>query len=160
MEYITRILYCFAQNYTAKKMNRANQAYRYTLYMMGGLGVIVTLAFMLVGEEIFSIFIPEKAAYEAGGKYLFIMGFSQIFMMTELTMQGMFNGVGKTSPPAIVSIVFNTLRIPLAIFLASRIGVNGVWWAITISSIIKGIILPTWFYFWQKRKKKVLISSI
>ncbi|MDD3308516.1 MAG: MATE family efflux transporter [Dysgonamonadaceae bacterium] len=149
-----------AQNYTAKKMNRANQAYRYTLYMMGGLGVIVTLAFMLVGEEIFSIFIPEKAAYEAGGKYLFIMGFSQIFMMTELTMQGMFNGVGKTSPPAIVSIVFNTLRIPLAIFLASRIGVNGVWWAITISSIIKGIILPTWFYFWQKRKKKVLISSI
>jgi len=149
-----------AQNYTAKKMFRANQAYRYTLYMMGALGIIVTLAFMLLGEEIFSIFIPEKAAYEAGGKYLYIMGFSQIFMMVELTMQGMFNGVGKTSPPAIVSIVFNTLRIPLAIFLASTIGVNGVWWAITISSIIKGIILPIWFYIWQKRKKQTLLSSI
>jgi Na+-driven multidrug efflux pump len=63
----------------------------------------------------------------------------------------MFNGVGKTTPPAIVSIVFNTVRIPFALILASLMGVNGVWWTITITSIVKGIVSPVWFSFIQKR---------
>lgn len=140
-----------AQNYAAGKMARAKNAYKYTLQIMGALGVAVSAAFMLFGSSIFSIFIPEKAAYEAGGEYLFVMGVSQVFMMLELTTQGMFNGIGRTTPPAVISMTFNFIRIPLAMFLSSRMGVSGVWWAITISSILKGTILPFWFYFMQKR---------
>ena len=140
-----------AQNYAAGQIQRTKKAYRYTLQMMGILGLLVSGAFMLFGNQIFSIFIPEKAAYEAGGQYLFILGISQLFMMLEITTQGMFNGFGKTTPPAIISIVFNTLRIPLAMFLAARMGVNGVWWAISITSIIKGLLSTTWFYFFQRK---------
>ena len=142
-----------AQNFAAGKMERARYAYRYTLMTMVSLGLIVTASFMLFGSEIFSVFIPERAAYLAGGDYLFIIGISQIFMMLELTTQGMFNGIGKTSPPAVVSIVFNTLRVPLAIFLASVIGVNGVWWAISITSVIKGICSAMWYYFSQRKQR-------
>lgn len=142
-----------AQNFAAGKMERARYAYRYTLMTMVSLGLIVTASFMLFGSEIFSVFIPERAAYLAGGDYLFIIGISQIFMMLELTTQGMFNGIGKTSPPAVVSIVFNTLRVPLAIFLASVIGVNGVWWAISITSVIKGICSAMWYYFSQREQR-------
>jgi len=92
-------------------------------------GIAATLAFIFYGSEIFSLFVPERAAYEAGGEYLLIIGLSQVFMMLELTTQGMFNGLGKTTPPAIISILFNTLRIPLALVLGARIGVTGVWWA-------------------------------
>ncbi len=42
-----------AQNYAAHKINRANRAFRYTLMMMGTLGIIVTAAFILYGKEIF-----------------------------------------------------------------------------------------------------------
>ena len=140
-----------AQNYAAGKMQRAKTAFKYTLQVMGLLGVVVTASFMLFGSSIFSVFIPEKAAYEAGGEYLFIIGISQIFMMLELTTQGMFNGIGRTSPPAIISITLNFIRIPLAFFLAAKMGITGVWWAIAISTLLKGIILPSWFYFVQKR---------
>jgi Na+-driven multidrug efflux pump len=140
-----------AQNFAAGKMDRARHAYRYTLRAMMALGLVVTTSFMLFGSEIFSVFIPEKEAYLAGGDYLFIIGISQLFMMLELTTQGMFNGIGKTTPPAIVSIVFNTLRVPLAVFLASAIGVNGVWWAISITSVVKGICSATWYYFSQRK---------
>jgi len=98
----------------------------------------------LVGDKIFGVIIPETAAAVAGGDYLFVMGFCQIFMMLELTTQGMFNGMGRTLPPAIVSIVFNFARIPMALLFASWMGITGVWWAIAVSSIIKGIILPLW----------------
>lgn len=134
-----------AQNYAAGKINRAQSAFRITLILMGILGGIASFAFMGYGKEIFSLFVTEKDAYEAGGQYLFVLGISQLFMMLELTTQGMFNGLSRTSPPAIISIVFNTIRIPLAIFLGTRIGVTGVWWSITITSIFKGTILFLWY---------------
>jgi len=138
-----------AQNYAAGNMQRAKTAYRYTLQIMGILGAVVTAAFLLFGSSIFSIFIPEKAAYEAGGEYLFIIGISQLFMMLELTTQGMFNGIGRTTPPAVISMTLNFIRIPLAMFLATKMGITGVWWAIAISTIIKGTVLPLWF-LWMK----------
>jgi len=140
-----------AQNYAASKMQRATRAFRYTLLMMGALGVVVTVAFVWFGEEIFSLFVQEREAYQAGGDYLMILGLSQLFMMLEITTQGMFNGLGKTTPPAIISIFLNTLRIPLAIFLGVRIGVTGVWWAITITSLFKGSILFIWYLILKKR---------
>ena len=140
-----------AQNFAAGKMLRAARAFRYTLMMMGLLGGIVSAAFIFRGEWIFSMFVPEREAYIAGGDYLLILGFSQLFMMLEITTQGIFNGLGKTSPPAIVSVVFNTLRIPLALFLGARIGVTGVWWAISITSLFKGSILFIWYLVLRKR---------
>ncbi|HTN69326.1 MAG TPA: MATE family efflux transporter, partial [Dysgonamonadaceae bacterium] len=143
-----------AQNYSAGRMDRAKQAFRFILKIMLSLGILISVAFMLYGKNIFSIFIPERAAYLAGGDYLFVLGISQIFMMLELTTQGMFNGIGRTSPPAIISIIFNAIRIPLAMFLASKMGVNGVWWAITITTIFKGTILILWFFLVQRKTTK------
>ena len=133
-----------AQNFGAGKMHRARKAYHYTLSIMLSLGILISVAFLLTGDKIFGVIIPETDAAIAGGEYLFVMGFSQIFMMLELTTQGMFNGMGRTLPPAIVSIVFNFARIPMALLFASWMGITGVWWAISVSSIIKGIILPLW----------------
>ena len=89
-----------------------------------------------------------------------ILGFSQLFMMLELTTQGMFNGLGRTSPPALISIIFNTLRIPLAIVLGARIGVSGVWWAISITSLFKGSILFFRYMMLQRRLTKSLREEV
>lgn len=143
-----------AQNYAAKKIERGKKAYTYTLRIMLVLGIVVSLAFILFGAQIFGIIVPEEDAMKAGAEYLLIMGLVQIFMMMELTTQGMFNGIGKTVPPAIISISFNLLRVPLAYFLAERMGIVGVWWAIAISTICKGTILPLWFSVVYKREKR------
>ena len=140
-----------AQNFAADRMNRSWKAYRYTLRLMLSFGILISVAFLLIGDKIFGVIIPETDAAMAGGKYLFVMGFCQIFMMLELTTQGMFNGMGRTMLPAIVSIVFNFARIPLALLFASWMGITGVWWAIAVSSIMKGIILPLWLHFIKMR---------
>jgi Na+-driven multidrug efflux pump len=118
------------------------------------IGLCCTLLFVLYGSEVFSIIVPEKAAYEAGGSFLRIDGFSMIPMMFEITTQGLFYGMGKTVPPAAVSITCNTLRIPFAIILVTTsLGINGVWWAISITSMMKGVILFSWFLFTNKKAK-------
>lgn len=135
-----------AQNYARNKIKRAIQAYKYTLIVLLSLGFLTSCAFLFAGKELFRLFVIEEQAQYAGAEYLFAMGFCQLFMMLEISTAGLWNGFGRTTSPAIVSITFNLLRIPLALFLTPRFGVNGVWMAIAISSGIKGIVSPVW---WQ-----------
>ena len=141
-----------AQNFAARKKERVLGAYHTTLKMTALFGIFCTLLFVFFGSEVFSLIIPEKAAYEAGGVFLRIDGYSMLFMMLEITMQGLFYGTGRTLPPAIISITFNSLRIPMAIGLtAMGLGITGVWWAISISSMLKGIVAFIWFRILQKK---------
>ncbi|MDR1980903.1 MAG: MATE family efflux transporter [Tannerellaceae bacterium] len=140
-----------AQNYAALKKGRVMEAYRATLVMTSVFGLFCTLLFVYYGSDVFSLIVPEKEAYMTGGIFLRIDGYSMLFMMLEITMQGLFYGTGRTIPPAIISITFNTLRIPLAIFLSSMgMGVTGVWWALSITSMLKGIVAFVWFRIRQK----------
>ncbi|MFR4044566.1 MAG: hypothetical protein ACLTZU_05930 [Odoribacter splanchnicus] len=68
------------------------------------------------------------------------MALSQLFMVTESVTAGAFNGTGHTTPPALTRIIFTGARIPMAYFLTSfpQLGLTGIWWSITISSILKG----------------------
>ena len=59
---------------------------------------------------------------------------------------GLFTGIGKSKIPAIISIVFTSLRIPLSLILIKPYGINGVWLSIAISSALKGIIAYLVYY--------------
>ena len=64
-------------------------------------------------------------------------------------------GLGRTYIPSCLSIALNLARIPMAILLSKPdiLGINGIWWSITISSIFKGIILFLIFVILYKAKK-------
>ncbi|VYU43192.1 MATE family efflux transporter [Clostridium tertium] len=136
------------QNYGANKWGRILKGYKATIIVASVLGIFSTLLLIFAGRDIFSVFIPEKEAIEAGANYLMILGFSQLFMCIEITTAGAFSGLGDTVTPFWVSIILTGLRIPTAIFLSSyaALGLNGVWWSISGTSILKGIILVILFF--------------
>ena len=141
-----------AQNYAAKKIERMMKALKSTLFMTFIFGLVCTFLFVFYGNQIFAIFVPEREAYETGGLALRIDGYSQLFMMLEITLQGVFYGIGRTIPPAIISISCNYLRIPMALlFVSFGWGLAGIWWCISITSILKGIIILFWFLIIKKR---------
>ena len=141
-----------AQNYAAQKISRVMKAFKSTLFMTFVFGMVCTCLFIFYGNNIFSIFVPEREAYEAGGLFLRIDGYSQLFMMLEITLQGIFYGMGRTMPPAIISITFNYLRIPMALwFVSLGWGLAGIWWCVCLTSILKGIIILIWFFSIKKK---------
>ena len=141
-----------AQNYAARQVARVLKAYHTTLWMTFIFGTFCTFIFICYGNEIFSIFVPEKAAYETGGVFLRIDRYSQIFMMLEITIQGVFYGIGRTMPPAVISVSCNYLRIPMALlFVSWGWGLPGIWWSVTITSTMKGIICLIWFMAIKKK---------
>ena len=76
---------------------------------------------------------------------------SQLFMILELATAGAFNGLGKTKYPSGVGIVGNFLRIPMAYLLALSLGYVGIWWAISISSILKGTVIMIMFSLFLRK---------
>lgn len=115
-------------------------------------GLFTTSLLLFASRPIFSLFIPEEETIRYGIIYLKILGLSQLFMCTESVTGGAFNGLGKTIPPSVTSISLNALRIPIALILSSTdLGLNGVWWDISITSIFKGTVLPVWYIIMLKR---------
>ena len=77
------------------------------------------------------------------------MGFSEAFMCVELMTIGALSGFGETKLCSIISITITAARIPLAMVLGSTaLGLNGIWWALTLTSVAKGII----FYMVFRKK--------
>ncbi|MCX4291215.1 MAG: MATE family efflux transporter [Odoribacter sp.] len=141
------------QNYGARKYKRIQKGYRLTMYVAGSIGLSAGVLFFIFNREIFSLFVQEAEAIEAGGIYLKILALSQVFMVTELVTAGAFNGCGHTTPPALIGILLTGARIPFAYYLCSfpTLGLTGIWWSITISSILKGTIIPLWYSLFQKK---------
>ncbi|MGI6569906.1 MAG: MATE family efflux transporter [Caldicoprobacterales bacterium] len=134
------------QNYGSGKWDRVVKGYFAGMSIMSVIGIIATVLLIFAARPLFSAFISEEETIKYGIVYLRILGLSQLFMCIESTSAGAFNGLGKTIPPSVVGITLNGLRIPAALLLSSTsLGLNGVWWAISISSICKGTVLTAWY---------------
>ncbi|WP_319371743.1 MATE family efflux transporter [uncultured Ilyobacter sp.] len=135
------------QNYGAKKYKRISEGYKTAFLMAGIIGGIATFLFVVFPEELIKIFIREGRAVDIGVNYLRIIGVSQFFMCIEIISNASFSGIGRPKIPSTVSIIFTGMRIPIAYYLSheSRMGINGVWISIALTSIFKGIILSGLF---------------
>ena len=141
-----------AQNYGAGKMDRVRKGYRASLWTVGIWGLLISFVFICFPKAIADIFFHEPKAVATAVGYLVIIGFSEAFMCVELTTVGALSGLGRTRLCSIISSAFTSARIPLAIILGGLIGLSGIWWALSITSIIKGIIF-TCTFLWITRKR-------
>lgn len=149
------------QNYGAKKYSRINKCCKIAITVSSVLGIITTLVLVFAGESIFSIFIDESEAIEKGAIYLKILGYSQFFMCLEIITTGAFKGLGRTYIPSIIITILTGARVPLAYFISrpEMLGLNGVWWSITLSSILKGTLMISLFISLLKLGKLYKISE-
>lgn len=156
------------QNFGAGKWDRIQKGYYNALLIVGGIGVGATVLLVFGARPVFSIFIPEEEAIRQGAVYLRILGLSQLFMCVEIATAGAFNGLGRTIPPSIIGILFNGLRVPVSMIVSAEhlLGLNGVWWTVSVSSMFKGLILLALFLMvlntqpeLRKLKKNVVLDE-
>ncbi len=137
-----------AQNYGAGNVKRAKEGYYKAFKILSCIGVFATLLLIFGAKPIFGIFLSEPQVLAMGASYLVILGFSQWFMCIEILSSSAMNAFSKTFIPAFINIVLTGIRIPLAYILsATALGIDGIWWSISISTIGKGICLFIAIYF-------------
>lgn len=145
-----------AQNHGAGNYLRVKKGYKVSMIVVVVWGIICTALLVFLPGPIFRIFIPEAEVLPMGINYLQILGFSQLFMCMEIATQGAFGGLSKTIPPSVVSIICTVARIPMAMLLSmTALGLSGIWWSISITSIVKGVVLVAWFVFFLRRYERI-----
>jgi putative MATE family efflux protein len=143
------------QNLGANKPERAARCAWGTVSLVVAETFIISVFFVTIPRTIAGVFTSDPAVLKIAVDYLIILGLSQIFMGIEITLEGAFTGSGNTVPPMLVSIPGSIARLPLAYFLCFTLdmGINGVWWTLTITSFVKAIILALWFSKGNWKKK-------
>lgn len=148
-----------AQNYGAKKYQRIISIFYTSLKAVGTIGMIATVILIGFRYDLFHLFVPDDPeAIALGAVYLLIFGLSQFFMSVEIGLSGFLNGISDTRTPALLNTLFNILRIPFSLLFMPRFGVAGIWLAMSMSSVFKGIIIYILSRFRLKRIKRLDVS--
>ncbi len=145
------------QNLGARQPERASRAAWITLGIISAITFLYGVVFFVLPERITSLLTNDPEVIMIASQYLRILAFSQVFMAFEFVLEGAFAGAGNTIPPMIVSIPGTLIRIPLSYLLAITMGMGpaGIFWAITISTIMKGIAILIWFNTGSWKKKEI-----
>ena len=144
------------QAYGGRRILDIRHLYISALKIGAVVAIVTTTLFLSFPNQLIAIFVDNPQTIEIGRSYIMIVAISQIFMALEMITGGAFNGQGLTNYSASISITFTLLRIPLALYLCSTsLGVTGVWWSISISSIVKGIVAALIYKIKYKKLLKI-----
>ena len=142
------------QNYGAKESCRMQKGYQTALGIGSIYAVLSACVFLLFPEQLASLFVRETETILVTASYLRVIAFSQVFNAMEMVSNGFFTGIGKPKVPASVSMIFTALRMPIACVMVMTMGIQGIWWAISLSTILKGITL---YVLYQCKAKPAII---
>jgi Na+-driven multidrug efflux pump len=140
------------QNYGAAKWDRIRSGIKMALVSWCSCGVLITFLMVFAGRTAFGFFLPDRALLDMGQSFLRILAICEVFGCLEAISFGAMRGLGQTIPQFVVSISCNALRVPIAYGMSRVLGVDGVWYGITITASMRGLFAFAWFYRVMKHR--------
>ena len=144
------------QNLGAGLRERARAGLLKLGLMGAGLSLISAALFLICPDALIEFFAPgQPEILEYGRVYLAIVAVSQVFLALEIILEMGITASGDSLPPMIIVVVLTLARVPIAMGLdaAFDLGVAAVFWAVTISTALKGVAMLLWYRrgTWVKR---------
>lgn len=135
------------QNLGAQRPERAERAAWTATGIILAFVTAYAAVLALFRGAILRLFTSDPSVIESGEGFLLVLALCIPFVGPEVVIAGAFGGAGNTVPPTVISLPMSLLRIPLAYILAVALGwgPSGIWWTITITCIVRTLILVGWF---------------
>lgn len=108
-----------------------------------GMAVMSIAAVMMYAAAPFMIGLlsPEAAIRELGAEMLRIEAFAEPLYAASIVAAGVFRGAGDTLVPSCLNFFSMwCVRLPLAAYLAPRLGLRGVWIAMCVELCVRGAV--------------------
>ncbi|HJS44301.1 MAG TPA: MATE family efflux transporter [Gemmatimonadales bacterium] len=137
------------QNLGAGQEARAREAVRLTVSYCLVVTVTTALAFLIIPERLVALFTRDPEVIVDGVLYLRVIAFAQIGQSFELILEGALAGAGYTFWPQIVSTGLTAMRIPLAAWWSRPFGLIGIWLALSVTAVARGVAM---ILFWKGGK--------
>jgi MATE family, multidrug efflux pump len=133
------------QNLGARQEARARQGVRMTIGYCLVVTTVTAIAFLAIPQALVSLFTSDPAVILDGSLYLRVIAFAQIGQTFEIILEGALGGAGYTLWPQVTGTSLTLLRVPLAAWWSHSLGVLGIWLALSITAICRGVAMTL---FW------------
>lgn len=148
-----------AQNIGADRMDRIKSIYKSGCIIGICISSFMALFSVMFPKLIVRMFTSDMSIFEYTRDYIYIVMPSIIFLSIMFATNGVINGAGKTFTLMLFSFIsLIIIRVPLAYFLSSKIGIVGIWTSMGIVNFIS-MSLSLAYYFSNKWKKNANIAS-
>lgn len=129
------------QNLGAVRPDRARRAGWLTTGYALCAAALPAIAFLAFPDALVGIFTNDPAVIANGGSYLRIIAVAELAMAVEIVLEGAMGGAGFTLQPMLWSTCLTAARIPLGAWFAGAFGLAGVWWAISLTAMGRGVAM-------------------
>ncbi len=147
------------QNIGANKIDRVKAGLKFTWLVTSAISICITVLVYFFGNNLMALFTPDRAVIELGNEYLVIVSSFYIVFSTLFVVSAVMRGAGDTLIPMFITLfALWFIRIPASYFLAEKIGVTGIWWAVPIGWTT-GMILSYIYYLSGKWKGKSVVKN-
>ena len=134
------------QNLGAGQEARAREAVRLTVKYCLMVTVTTAIAFLLIPRFFVQLFTSDPAVITDSVLYLRVIAFAQVGQSFELILEGALAGAGYTFWPQIASVTLTAMRIPLAAWWSGLMGLLGIWLALSVTAVARGVAMVL---FWK-----------
>jgi putative MATE family efflux protein len=147
------------QNLGAQKPERVRAGLISTWIITSVISIVISLLVVLFGESLMAIFTPDDAVIRIGNSYLIIVSSFYIVFSSLFVINAVMRGSGDTLIPMFITLIaLWVVRVPTSYFLADRVGVTGIWWAIPLGWGT-GLTLAFLYYLTGRWKTKSIIRQ-
>ena len=143
------------QNLGARQEARAREAVRMTVGYCLVVTTATAVAFLAVPKTLVALFTSDPAVILDGSLYLRVIAFAQIGQTFEIILEGALAGAGYTLWPQITSTSLTVLRVPLAAWWSRGGGVLGIWLALSVTAVARGIAMTGFWFSGAWRRVRV-----
>ncbi len=144
-----------AQNYGARSHDRVKKGYWAGIWLVSSVCIVTTLVLFFLGGPITAIFFSDPVAIDHGRDYLQILSASQLLQGITLLASSAFAALGQSFIPATIVTSLMVARLPIGALLSgTALGVKGIWWSLTLTTNIAGMILVVILPFYLRRLRR------
>ncbi|MDR1737027.1 MAG: MATE family efflux transporter [Oscillospiraceae bacterium] len=149
-----------AQNFGAKRHDRAIHTMRLGMVMAAALSVIVFAAAQFFPEQVMRLFSNKQGVIDQGVIYMRAFSWDYLIVPFTFNLSGIFNGGGHTTVTLVSSVLSSVaLRVPAALLLSQTLGLQmaGVGYAAPLASA--GALVFLGVFFLTGRWKTAVINK-
>lgn len=147
------------QNLGAGHEDRVKDSVRWSLIIIGGITLILTLVVLILPGSLITIFTGDPRVIKVGAGYLRFAALTYVPYAVMFSLSGVLRGAGDTLAAMVITIInLWVVRIPLATFLSRlpQFGIKGVWIAI-VAGAVAGSLLNYVYYKTGRWKNRVVV---
>ncbi len=151
-----------AQNYGARKLDRAHKALRYGILVSLAIGTVMAWASFFHGNALCGIFSKDAAVVSAGWDYLRAYSIDCFLTSIFFCMNGYFNGCGDTKFVMIQSIIGAfCVRVPVSYLMSkvTPISLFRIGLATPAASLLQVAMCVLYMIFAARRKEKQYLAQ-